>query len=400
MEKVFFISKIRLPESRGMSHGIMNTCRGIVESGRQLELVIPNREQTEKQYVGVDLWSYYNFDENPFKVTRLPVVEIPIKHLRMPILSLSFSIAVIFYLVLKRAKVVYLFTECKEILAFLHMVRKIFVVYESHILTKSKYEAFWENLGIGRINLLVTPTKYFADFYLKKGLGVDKVIIENNGINIKEFDLKRPKATIRKELEIGKNDFVVGYGGKFVTSGMEKGIPELLEATKILQKKIPTLKVICLGGPRDYVDKYKAMAKDLDISRRVTILDHTNPQKFYQYLRAFDVCIMAFPWTHHFAFEMSPLKMIEYMASGNPLIATDLPSVREVLEDGVNCLLVKPGDSQDLAKGIERLFKNPKLATKISETALKKARGQTWKNRQTKILQKITHLQAIIEAHA
>jgi spore maturation protein CgeB len=61
---------------------------------------------------------------------------------------------------------------------------------------------------------------------------------------------------------------------------------------------------------------------------------------------------------------------------------------------------VKPGDSQDLAKGIERLFKNPKLATKISETALKKARGQTWKNRQTKILQKITHLQAIIEAHA
>src|SRR3989344_4614343 len=83
----------------------------------------------------------------------------------------------------------------------------------------------------------------------------------------------------------------------------------------------------------------------------------------------------------------SPLKMFEYMASGCPIVAQDLPSFGEVLNEN-NSVLAKAGDAEDLANKIAWVFndKNRELVEKIANQALKDVQNYTWEKRAKKII--------------
>jgi len=84
---------------------------------------------------------------------------------------------------------------------------------------------------------------------------------------------------------------------------------------------------------------------------------------------------------------MSPLKMFEYMASGKAIIASDLPVLREVLEDEHNCLLVAPDDIEQWRGALLRLMKDSELRQRLGKQArddLKK--NYTWEARARRVL--------------
>jgi glycosyltransferase involved in cell wall biosynthesis len=84
---------------------------------------------------------------------------------------------------------------------------------------------------------------------------------------------------------------------------------------------------------------------------------------------------------------MSPLKIFEYMASKRPIIATNLPSLREILVDGENAILVPPGSPGALAGAIKRLSGDNALCAKLAENAyLDVSEKYTWKMRAEKII--------------
>ena len=64
------------------------------------------------------------------------------------------------------------------------------------------------------------------------------------------------------------------------------------------------------------------------------------------------------------------------MASKNPLVATDLPIVHEVLKNNVNCVMAKPGDPIDLAVKIKLIIKNKKLGKIISQNAFNEVKSK------------------------
>jgi glycosyltransferase involved in cell wall biosynthesis len=82
----------------------------------------------------------------------------------------------------------------------------------------------------------------------------------------------------------------------------------------------------------------------------------------------------------------SPIKLFEYMASGRPVVATSIPSVSEILRDGVNAILVPPDSPEALAAGIKRALNDPALAKALSERASSDVRGYTWEARAKKLL--------------
>ena len=69
------------------------------------------------------------------------------------------------------------------------------------------------------------------------------------------------------------------------------------------------------------------------------------------------------------------------MAAGRPIVASDLPSIREVLAHEVNALLVPPGDAAALARAIERLLADPVLASRLARAALDGVPEYSWDRR-------------------
>jgi glycosyltransferase involved in cell wall biosynthesis len=86
----------------------------------------------------------------------------------------------------------------------------------------------------------------------------------------------------------------------------------------------------------------------------------------------------------------SPLKLFEYMASGKAIIASDLPAIREVIDSGVNGLLVAPDDIDAWAKSLRRLESDPKLRSSLGHCAFKTViKKYTWKRRAQKVISNI-----------
>ncbi|HEX2513677.1 MAG TPA: glycosyltransferase, partial [Chloroflexota bacterium] len=75
-----------------------------------------------------------------------------------------------------------------------------------------------------------------------------------------------------------------------------------------------------------------------------------------------------------------------YMAAGRGIVASDLPSLREVLRDGVNARLVAPDSPADLARGLAELLDNPALAERLGARAQADVAGRTWDARARAVL--------------
>jgi glycosyltransferase involved in cell wall biosynthesis len=82
---------------------------------------------------------------------------------------------------------------------------------------------------------------------------------------------------------------------------------------------------------------------------------------------------------------MSPVKLFEAMASGRPVVASDLPPIREVIVDGENGLLVDPEDVEGWIAAVRRLQIDPKLPNRLAQQARITAKDFSWTRRAQRI---------------
>ena len=84
---------------------------------------------------------------------------------------------------------------------------------------------------------------------------------------------------------------------------------------------------------------------------------------------------------------MSPMKLFEYMSVGVPIISSDLPVLREVLHDRVNCLLVAPNNVSSWIEAVNTLVASPNLAAKIKNRAYEQFRSDyNWYRRADRMI--------------
>jgi len=139
------------------------------------------------------------------------------------------------------------------------------------------------------------------------------------------------------------------------------------------------------GTPKDISD-FKEFISTNRIPN-VIVTGYVSPKLIPKYLAAADVLVL--PNTSEEAISRlytSPLKLFEYMAARRPIVASDLPSVREILNEE-NAILVRSDNPKALADGIQKVLTNEELSKKLAENAFKEVQRYSWEKRAEKILE-------------
>ncbi len=178
----------------------------------------------------------------------------------------------------------------------------------------------------------------------------------------------------RKSVQIADKRFVILYLGSL---HHWKGVDVMIAAMKHLSNAVFRI----VGGTDEAVARHRLIAEQMGVSDTVIFDGYIEPARRFDYLQDADAFVLPLRHSQISDYFTSPLKIFEYMASGRPIIASDLPSIREILTDGHNALLTAAEDPEALADGIRRLQENPVLAQKLAEQAALDVRERTWDKR-------------------
>jgi glycosyltransferase involved in cell wall biosynthesis len=178
----------------------------------------------------------------------------------------------------------------------------------------------------------------------------------------------------------GPTTFTIGYAGHLYPW---KGVDLIIEAVTALQD---TRALIIGGHPRERdVQRVRDLAVRLDCSSRVAVTGLLPPFDVQRRLREADVLVLPNPASAISSRFTSPLKLFEYMASARPIVASDLPSIREVLTHERNALLVEAGNPQALTAALRRIKANRGLGERLARQALEDVRQYTWEARAARL---------------
>ena len=169
---------------------------------------------------------------------------------------------------------------------------------------------------------------------------------------------------------------VAGYAGHLYAW---KGVDILIHAIA----RTPGIRGLIVGGHTAEPDlgRVRQLASELGIKDRITFTGLVPPSDVAAHLARATVLVLPNPASAISTHFTSPLKLFEYMAAGRPIIASDLPAIREVLRDGENALLVEPGSAPAIAAAMQRLIADPQLADRLARTAFADAAAYTWPRR-------------------
>jgi glycosyltransferase involved in cell wall biosynthesis len=179
--------------------------------------------------------------------------------------------------------------------------------------------------------------------------------------------------------EAGAAGPVVGYAGHLYPW---KGPDVLLAALE----RLPGTRALIVGGlaGEPDLDRIRALA-DRVAPGRVAFAGQVEPPRVAGLLRQADVLVLPNTPGRVSAAYTSPLKLFEYMASGRPIVASDLPALREVLRPDENAVLVEAGSAEALAAGLARVLGDAALAARLAARARDDVREWTWEKRAERI---------------
>ena len=196
------------------------------------------------------------------------------------------------------------------------------------------------------------------------------VHVAPDGVDLNKYGTSKTSA--RARLNIPRSQKIVTYTGSFQE---RKGVYILIEASHDIEAK-----VLIVGADRSEVDKKKL---NIDIPENLEFRGNIAHRDVKYYQIASDILVA--PYTRE-SWMPSPLKLFEYMAAGNPIVASDLQVLREVLNNNDNSLLTSPGNSKELANNVNRLLLNPSKMKNLASQALSDANCYTWEKRAEGIL--------------
>ncbi|MHA1583358.1 MAG: glycosyltransferase family 4 protein [Candidatus Baldrarchaeia archaeon] len=213
--------------------------------------------------------------------------------------------------------------------------------------------------------LVLVNSDEVRSFYNSYGIPLNKLVVVPSAINLQKHEKGLlPRNEARKYLGVaGLNDICICYVGRLTP---EKNLETLLEAfSEFINYTDKRAKLVIIGdGPLR--SKLEKCVKERGINSCVHFSGYVRDA--YKFLSGVDIFVLPS------LSEGSPFSLIEAMVAGKAIIASDIPAIRGIVEDGKEALLFDPHNPQQLKELMLKLYRDKELKRRLEENARQKAK--------------------------
>jgi len=225
-----------------------------------------------------------------------------------------------------------------------------------------KFESSIDKLVSRNADLILAVSNEIKSYISSLGVQSKKIVVNPIGINVTSFESKaKDGEEIRHEFGIPLKAFVVGYIGSLVKS---KGINTLIEAFALLQNRADLKLYLLIVGNGDRKKEIENMVRKMRLQSVIIPGFRKDVAKVLAAMNVFVLPSLS---------EGCPFSLLEAMAAGKAIIASNIVSIREIVEDEKEALLLNPKDVNTLEQAILRLYDDHELTDKLGRNAKKKA---------------------------
>lgn len=218
------------------------------------------------------------------------------------------------------------------------------------------------------VDTFIFISKDVEQYHIAQGKPHAKAAIIHNGVDLSQFTHYYDAAQVRKEFHCKPDEPLIGLIGRI---DWWKGHEYFLEAIACAARKFPDLKGVIIGEFEKegavninwkHAQKVKSLVKSLGIEDKIIFTGFRSDVS--RLMSGLDVVV-------HASSEPEPfgLVVIEGMAAGKPVVATAAGGVLDIIEDGVNGLLVPCKDSKAMARAIIKILSDRDKAEQIGNAA-------------------------------
>jgi glycosyltransferase involved in cell wall biosynthesis len=206
---------------------------------------------------------------------------------------------------------------------------------------------------------IIAVSNGIQQYLVQRGLNPFKIDVIPNAVptfSTQWLNAQRTKA--RSALAIHDQQFVMGYVGRL---SIEKGIHHLIEALSIVRSQSNNSFHLFIIGDGPERSRLQEMSKKYSLNQHITFTGFQ--QEVSRYLNALDILVLPS------LTEGTPMALLEAMSLGVPTVATRVGGVPDIVSDGVDGFLVRPGNAGHLAERILSLLESPESLKHASSSA-------------------------------
>lgn len=383
MKKFAYIQYQRIPSPTAHTILVVKTAEAAAKNNWNSFLVIPRRTQP----LGFKLESihqYYNLNEK-LKVKYLWVPEFNLLPVKIYKLLYRFSYFVPAWIFAFKAaswvinNQIQVIQSCNlEVIIACRFLPRRFrpkIIYEIHAPNDSWIITWYQKLAQKGVDLWLLSSDGLQTIPHNLGVENEQILVISNGFEPADYTTKVSRKKTGK--------FTIGYVGRFETMGIEKGIFSLIKAVALIKHKTD-IKLLIVGGPENLAKQYRRLCHQLGLESIAEIRPSVKPKQVGKTIQELDIATMIYPDVPHFRETMSPMKAIEYMAAGVPIIASDLPACKRIL--GKFAMYVTPDEIETIAAQLEQMMANYEHYRQLALEGASLVQAASWQQRQKTIL--------------
>jgi len=375
--RLVYLANLRVPSEKAHVLQTFKNCEAFSTLGLEVELAHPRRRGARAIEGAGDPFDYYGVRER-FSIREVPCPDLlsrplpwGLQHAAFLLHSALFTGRALRGEDLSRPEVL-LYTRDFFVATFLSLSGYRFL-FEAHTLPRGPVGPWMRWLAEHSLGLVVI-TRELARELSRLGVPADRILTAPDAVDERWLEEPIERRDARRALDIPESQQLATYAGHLYAW---KGIDTALDAAA----RLPGVRFHIVGGTVPDVERARTRVRELGLAN-VRLEGHVAPGRVPTYLAAADVLLLPnsgrVPIS---ARHTSPLKAFEYMAAGRPIVASDLPSLREIFENERSALLVTPDDGEQLARGIERLLEDRALGERLAGEGRRRVRSHTWRRR-------------------